>query len=478
MKKIILLVEDEPFIALDEKMILEGNGYAVVVADSGEKAIELVAAGLKADLILMDINLGEGIDGTVAAQEIIRRYDVPIVFLSSHTEPDVVEKTEGISSYGYIVKNSGSTVLLASIKMAFKLFEAKKEIKDKNGELTKSNRILESIIKQSPFAIHVLDGDFSNIRVIIENDESRRIMGEKVEGRNGINANNPEDLVCRFFSPDGLQEIPFADMPSPRAFRGEHVINEEYLFRHPDGTEIIVEASASPINDVNGGLLAIVVTFHDITEHVQSKNRVKKLLRDKEIILKEVQHRFKNNMNTLSSLFMLQRDRLENTEAVSILDDASARLRSMKVLYEKLHFVESNSVVSLKAYFAALIEEISGIFPNRDSIKIDTEIEDVVLESNIVVSLGIIVNELITNSMKYAFPGRREGVITLQGFKNEHSITMVYRDNGPGLPDNISLDNSSGLGLRLVKMLAEQIHASVTLEKHRGLEIRIVFSVE
>ncbi len=127
-RKRILLVEDEAIICMATRMILERNGFDVVSASNAIKSIETMEENLSIDLVLMDINLGEGMDGTEAAEAILANHDVPIIFLSSHTEPEVVEKTEGITSYGYIVKNSGETVLLASIKMAFKLFESKRAL--------------------------------------------------------------------------------------------------------------------------------------------------------------------------------------------------------------------------------------------------------------------------------------------------------------------------------------------------------------
>jgi PAS domain S-box-containing protein len=123
--KSILLVEDEVLIAVTEKMELEKYGYIVQHVTTGEKAVEtIIDNAFPADVILMDIDLGSGIDGTQAAEQILNYKDIPIVFLSSHTEPEVVEKTEKITSYGYVVKNSGIVVLDASIKMALKLFDA------------------------------------------------------------------------------------------------------------------------------------------------------------------------------------------------------------------------------------------------------------------------------------------------------------------------------------------------------------------
>jgi len=138
-KAAILLVEDEPIISIFERQLIEREGYSVLTASTGEEAIEVAEKNPGISLILMDIDLGPGIDGTVAAQRIIRTHEIPIVFLSSHIEPEIVEKTEGITSYGYVVKNSGETVLLTSIRMAFKLFQAHRDIAEQNKRMELAN---------------------------------------------------------------------------------------------------------------------------------------------------------------------------------------------------------------------------------------------------------------------------------------------------------------------------------------------------
>lgn len=146
--KKILLVEDEAIIAMTEKMSLEKYYYSVIIANSGEKAIEIYNQISDIDLVLMDNDLGSGISGPETAVILLKIRTVPIVFLSSHTDPDMIEKIEEISSYGYVVKDSGIWLLLASIKMAFRLFEAKTEIKHKNVELEALNSELLATIAQ------------------------------------------------------------------------------------------------------------------------------------------------------------------------------------------------------------------------------------------------------------------------------------------------------------------------------------------
>ncbi len=137
-RKTILLVEDEAIVAMAEKLTLEEYGYRVLTAGTGEAAVAAAGETAGIDLILMDINLGAGIDGTEAAAAILRRRDLPIVFLSSHTEPETVARTEKITSYGYVVKDSNSAVLDAAIKMAFKLFDAKIKEQEKERALAAS----------------------------------------------------------------------------------------------------------------------------------------------------------------------------------------------------------------------------------------------------------------------------------------------------------------------------------------------------
>ena len=134
-KKTILLVEDEAIIALAEQEDLENLEYRVLTVFSGADAIHAFRDNDEIDLILMDIDLGKGIDGVQTAEIILEHRGIPIVFLSSHTEPNIVKKTEKITSYGYILKESRTTVLDASIKMAFKLFEANKKLENEKEHL-------------------------------------------------------------------------------------------------------------------------------------------------------------------------------------------------------------------------------------------------------------------------------------------------------------------------------------------------------
>lgn len=147
-RKKILLVEDESLIAMMESELLESGGYEVITALSGEKALEIFAEDQSIDLVLMDIDLGKGIDGAETARRILALRDVPVVFISSHTEPEILAKTEAITSYGYIVKGSSETAIFASLNMAFRLHAAHQELLQKTRELENLADNLSDAVKK------------------------------------------------------------------------------------------------------------------------------------------------------------------------------------------------------------------------------------------------------------------------------------------------------------------------------------------
>lgn len=214
-----------------------------------------------------------------------------------------------------------------------------------------------------------------------------------------------------------------------------------------------------------------------IDEALRQKENAEKANREKELLLREVHHRIKNNMNTIVGLLSIQTDTVKEPSAIAALEDTMSRIRSMMMLYDKLYQSKGFIEISIKEYMSPLVDEIAGIFPNRRAVKIDKNIDDFIVNAETLFSLGIIINELITNMMKYAFTGRDRGIIELTASLTGDRASVIIKDNGIGMPDSIDIYNSKGFGLQLVGMLIQQIGGSINIERNNGTKFTIEFGI-
>jgi diguanylate cyclase (GGDEF)-like protein/PAS domain S-box-containing protein len=268
--KTILLVEDEPIIALMEVRQLEKEGYTVIHADNGNQAIDMIQEKRdQIDLILMDIDLGPGIDGTQTAKEILKHHDIPIVFLSARVEKEVVQKTEKITSYGYVVKNSGIIVIDASIKMAFKLYEANKKTERQRERL---GTILHSIGD----AVMATD---TKGNIVQMNPVAEQLTGWKFNEANGM----PLQEVFHIVNASTRKKV---ISPVELVLASGKIVGlaNDTVLVSKDGNEYKISDSGSPIKDSDGTITGVVLVFKDITKEYE----IQSLLKQSELHLRTI----------------------------------------------------------------------------------------------------------------------------------------------------------------------------------------------
>jgi two-component sensor histidine kinase/ligand-binding sensor protein len=205
-----------------------------------------------------------------------------------------------------------------------------------------------------------------------------------------------------------------------------------------------------------------------ITDQERSQEKIRHLLQEKELLLKEVHHRIKNNMSTVMSLLSLQARSMNDPALAGALGDARRRIQSMMLLYEKLYRSEGFRDLPVSAYLQALIRDILASFPNRDMVKLELDIQDFPMETRQLSAVGLIVNELLSNAMKYAFTGREGGTIRIAAAVQGERVRVEVRDDGVGIPAGFDLPSSSGFGLKLVDMLTQQIGGALRIEQDGG----------
>ncbi|WP_455381548.1 PAS domain S-box protein [Salinispira pacifica] len=599
----LLLVEDEAIIALDESVRLERAGYRVTHVLTGEAAIEqVISRPGDYDIILMDINLGKGIDGTEAAQRILAARDVPILFLSSHREPEVVTKTEQITNYGYVVKSSDFSVLDASIKMALRLFDAHRTVREKSAEAECRNeqlRLALRSLESSNAELALAEDKFSkafhlNPHTMNMNRVSDGIYIDINEGFTRFMGYTREEAIGRSSLPGGLGVWTRSEDRERLStlLRAEGVVeNFETEMRLKGGRIAAVSVSARLV-DIGGAecilsvtrdvteakkaeegvrqreelfktafanaAIAIVLINHDGTfragnarmaelvgrrpeelpglhflDLVHSEDRAlysgateavahgssaqrrvslrllrgrqpvcieqtigvvkdesgrptcfvchifettASLERSAELRLRELRHRVKNNLETVVSLVHLAARNSSESSPEKIFMDTESRIRTLSLMYDELSKTETGEQLELSSYLERIIEQLRCIQgADERGIDIRFEASPAVVPSRIAASVGLIVNELVTNAVKHAFVQSPGGTIEVRLQKLNGQLHLSVKDDGRGIPPDSRLASPTSTGLTLIRMLCEELGGKLDMSGGDGTEVGIIF---
>ena len=309
--------------------------------------------------------------------------------------------------------------------------------------------------------------------VIISNLEDGAIMEanrgfEAISGHAAKEAIGATALGLHLWENEGGRESFVSELAASGRVR-----DKEMRFRKKNG-EMLDALLSADIITINGRR-AILSSISDVTEQKRARERIQNLLREKEFLLKEVHHRIKNNMNSIQILLAMKAGTQEDPAAKSALQESAGRVRSMMLLYDRLYRSESVGSISVRDYLPSLVGEIVGNFYSAVPVRIETDFEDIVLEAKMLHPLGIIINEIVTNSMKYGFEGRSEGLVRVTAARRDGRVRLVVADDGAGLPASVELARSPGFGLQLVGMLVEKLDGSVAIERGGGTRFVIEF---
>ncbi len=341
------------------------------------------------------------------------------------------------------------------------------KFKNSDALIMESNRMLNSIMDSSPdVMVFALD---TNYNYLAFNTMHKHVI-KSIWGKDISIGTNLLDVIGNH--EDGVRAKDNFD----RALRGESfVVVEEY------GDEKLSRQSWldywSPIKSLDGSIIGLTCFLMNNTKQKEAQDMIESLLAEKEIILKEVHHRIKNNMNTICSLLSLQAGTVNNSSAVLALQDAGNRIQSMALLYDKLYRSADYSEMSVNIYLSSLVDEVVANFPNSQMVELKKRVQDFNLDVKRLQPLGIIINELITNIMKYAFIGKDSGSISVSAIRSDDHITVSVEDDGVGMPESLSFENSTGFGLQLVDALTQQLNGTICIERGNGTKVVLEFDI-
>ena len=250
----------------------------------------------------------------------------------------------------------------------------------------------------------------------------------------------------------------------------------EYEYVKKDGSTCWVSAHFSPIRSDNGNVTHIVDIEEDITERKRAEEHLKASLREKEVLIKEIHHRVKNNLQVVSSILSLQANRIGNLEAQQALEDSKHRVRSIALVHEKIYGSDDLAVIDFKGYVENLATYLQHSYSASNAgVDLTVEGDAVKLGANVAVPCGLALNELISNCFKHAFKDGRPGHIRVSLAGGER-VTLVVEDDGVGLPAGFDPREAGSMGMQIVNTLIEQIEGDIALDRSRGTKFTITFS--
>ena len=243
-----------------------------------------------------------------------------------------------------------------------------------------------------------------------------------------------------------------------------------------DGRIVGIEAS---VNYMGIGSGKFYVFMRDITQRKRAEEQIRESLREKEVLLREIHHRVKNNMQIVSSLLDHQTQFIQDKNMIEIFTESQNRIASMALVHEKLYQSKDLAKINFLDYINDLVANIfQSYVENSGIIGLKMDIENGQLDIDFGIPCGLIINELVTNSLKHAFPGGTEGEIKIVFRKtDENKLELVISDNGIGIPLDLDFRKTESMGLHLVTMLAEnQLHGEINLNRNEGTEFKIEFN--
>ncbi len=260
-----------------------------------------------------------------------------------------------------------------------------------------------------------------------------------------------------------------------RAASGEFVRFEAY-HPAPDGSIHYADVSIRPVKDDRGNVCLLIPEGRDITERKLAEEQVKASLREKEVLLKEIHHRVKNNMQVISSLLNLQSRQIEDDHAKTVFQDMRSRVTSMAMVHEQLYQSGDLARVDFAAHVRSLVSYLIRSYGDASrAVLFHEDIQDVDLTLDMAIPCGLIINELASNALKYAFPDGRDGEIRVSLHLADHKFTLVVADNGVGLPARMDLGATETMGLQVVTTLVKQLDGKIEVERHGGTAFKITF---
>ena len=397
------------------------------------------------DIVITDFSIGDG----TAFDVFDLVDDTAILFVTGVGDEETAVKAMKRGAYDYLIKDQSRNYL--------KVLPVTVENAIKHKQAERHNHLLSHAMMSIQDNVYITDRKGT---IIFVNEAFCKSYGYAEEEILGAKSS----ILC--------------DDDSPCQIMHSHSSDDHWLgeMRHieKNGGTFPVSLSRSVIKD--GDDVAIVTVTRDIAERVRAAEKIKKSLQEKNILLKEIHHRVKNNMQVISSMLNLQSEYINDEKYYALFKECQHRVKSMALVHELLYQSKDLAKVDFKEYINNLARILFRSYEACGAVDLQVNVDDIILELDAAIACGLILNELLSNALKHAFPNGRRGTIRVDLRRNNGECVLVVEDNGIGFSKDINFRETTSLGLQLVTSLTEQLEGSIELNSNDGgSEFRITF---
>ena len=450
----LLLVEDDSATAELVRRTLERAGFAVEIAPSVRAGMEALNANGSKDYLamLLDYKLPDGEPWELANAAKARVPEIPVIVVTGESNESVAIEAVRWGVTDYVKKTSGFWDELPPV------LERVATLTRIKGHLNESNALMRTIVEHTSDLVAVSNG---NGNLVYLSPVCFALLGRE-----------PKELIGQpwadFVAPEDRDAVlSMLDGPGENSTKAVTV-----RCCRKDGSFAWVELRVARLETSTWAQPMIVLTLHDVTAHREHEQQTQSTLREKEVLLREVYHRVKNNLQVIQSLLKMRARTLPEGEMRDLMTDTIQRVHAMALVHERLYQMDDLAHVSLSSYLLDLFDgalSSSSLQPGQIHIGLDAE--EILLDLDGAIPFGLLLNELLSNSLKHGFPGGRTGTVDVSIHRISGAVHMVVKDDGIGLPEHFNAAACTSMGMKLAGSLAHQLGGSLVFSADNGCRV-------